>query len=187
MYTIVQSPHQILRNHTKKVDFSGNKLKTIIDEMIQTMLAQKDPEGVGLAANQVNLPYSLFVARFGTTKSDPIFAFVNPEIIDKSSELQKEKKSSNQLEGCLSLPKFYGFVKRHQWIVLRHDKLSDDFSTFETVEEKFEKFPAVVIQHEIDHLHGKIFVERILEQKGSLYQITGKDQNGEDVWEEVKI
>lgn len=53
--------------------------------------------------------------------------------------------------------------------------------------ETFTDFPAVVIQHEMDHLNGKIFVEKILEQKGSLYKITGKDKNGKEEWEEVEL
>ena len=48
-------------------------------------------------------------------------------------------------------------------------------------------FPATVIQHEMDHLNGKIFVERILEQEGKLYKITGKDKKGKEDWEEVEI
>lgn len=57
----------------------------------------------------------------------------------------------------------------------------------ETKTEKFSGFPATVIQHEMDHLNGKIFVERILEQKGRLYKIVGKDKKGKDQWEEVEL
>jgi len=61
---IVQSPSDILRHPTKEVDFSGPKLEAIINEMTKTMVACKDPEGVGLAANQVNLPLRLFYCPF---------------------------------------------------------------------------------------------------------------------------
>ena len=52
---------------------------------------------------------------------------------------------------------------------------------------RFEYFPAIVIQHEMDHLNGKIFVERILEQNGRLYKNTGKNNKNQDLWEEVEI
>lgn len=182
MYPIVQSPSDVLRTATKPVDFGVDKLHKIIEEMKTTMLACKDPEGIGLAANQVNLPYNLFVARFGTKKSDPVLTFVNPEIIGHSDELQDIESKKAQLEGCLSVPKYYGTVKRFQWVQLKYQN-----EKLEMKNEKFENFPAIVIQHEMDHLTGHIFVERILEQKGRLYKITGKDKKGKEMWEEIKL
>ena len=186
MYQIVQSPAEILRIPTKQVDFSGSRLEKIITEMTETLLTQKDPEGIGLAANQVNLPVSLFLARFGTKKTDPVRVFINPEIIDHSADLQSDKESK-QLEGCLSLPNYYGSVRRWKWIRVRFKNYDSRFKKLDDLEEKFEDFPAVIIQHEMDHLSGIIFVQRILEQKGKLYKINGVDKKGKEIWDEVEI
>ncbi|MDO8515493.1 MAG: peptide deformylase [bacterium] len=182
MYQIVQSPNEILRTATKPVTFFDEKLQKIIEEMRVTLLVQKHPEGVGLAANQVDLPYCLFLARFTTSRKEPIRVFINPEIIEHSADFQIETKKS-PLEGCLSLPKYYGLVKRYEWIKLKYQSIEN----FKFQIENFSGFPAVVIQHEMDHLNGKIFVEKIIEQKGKMYKITGKDSEGKEEWEEVEL
>lgn len=179
---IIQAPNKILREATKPVDLPVEKLAKIIAEMKQILVAQKDPEGVGLAANQIGLSYSLFLARFDTKPDSPIHVFINPEIVSHSEELQPEKDEKVPLEGCLSLPNYYGIVKRWKWIKVKYLNENLKFKI-----ENFEGFPATVIQHEMDHLSGKIFVERILEQNGKLYKSTGKDKKGKDTWEEVEI
>jgi len=179
MYKIVPAPNEILRAKAKPVEFPFPKLKEILREMEKTLLAQKDPEGVGLAANQVGLSYQLFLARFSTKKTEPIRVFINPQITDHSEETQEETKNS-PLEGCLSIPKYYGIVQRWKSVTLKYQDENGKLLI-----ENFEGFPAVVIQHEMDHLNGKIFVERILEQNGKLYKITGKNKKGKDKWEEV--
>lgn len=185
MYQIVLAPNAILRTPAKPVDFSGSKLKALVDELIATMLREKDPEGVGLAANQVNLPWKIFIARSSTKKSDPVKVFINPEIVNHSEKLIPDTSDKKHpLEGCLSKPNYYGTVKRWQWVKLRFQEISN--SSLVTREEKFEGFPSTVIQHEMDHLNGKIFIERILEQKGKLFKIL-KSKSGEDEWEEVDI
>lgn len=189
MYKIVKAPAEVLRNETKLVDFSGEKLEKILSEMKTTMLAQKDPEGVGLAANQVGLPYKIFLARFDVKKTTPVLTFINPEVVSHSSELYPEKDDKHApLEGCLSLPNYYGVVKRYKWVELRYETIEgNNYFDRITKVEKFTDFPATVVQHELDHLNGKIFVERILEQKGPLYKTIGKDKKGKDKWEEVEL
>ena len=182
MYTIVQAPNEILRTSAKPVVLFDSKLQKTIQDMTQTMLSQDDPEGVGLAANQVDLPWQIFVARFGTKKTDKVRAFINPEILSASKDLQpKSDDDKSPLEGCLSKPGYYGIVKRAIWINL---KFQDEAGA--SHEEKFEGFPATVIQHEMDHLSGIIFIQRILEQKGRLYKITKNGKN-KDIWDEVDI
>lgn len=201
MYSIIQAPDRVLRSPTKPVDLSTGrqdlsmpKLKKIIDEMKVTLLSQVDPEGVGLAANQIGLPYRLFLARFDLPsgkqkpKNSPIHVFVNPEILSHSKELQPENKQAEEkapLEGCLSLPKYYGIVKRWKWVRIKYCVLSIK-GALEEHTETFSGFPAVVVQHELDHLSGKIFVERILEQNGKLYKAI-KNQRNKDEWEQVEI
>src|SRR3989344_5023953 len=182
MYPVVQSPDEILRTPATQVDTNMPGLQKIIEEMRITLILQKKPEGVGLAANQVGLHYKIFLARFTTARKEPIRVFINPETIEHSKEMQEETKKT-PLEGCLSLPKYYGLVRRYKWVKVkyfRHD-------TFEEITETFEDFPAIVIQHEMDHLNGKIFVERILEQKGRIYKVIGIDKQGKDEWEEVVL
>lgn len=186
MYLIVQSPDEVLRSPTRAVDLVGPRLQKIIDEMKATLLSQRDPEGVGLAANQVGLPYRLFLARFGTKKNEPVRVFINPEIVEESEEILPKEKN-HQMEGCLSLPQYYGLVKRKRLVKVKYQRMADSGKRLEYIEETFVGFPAVVIQHEMDHLNGKIFVERILEQNGKLYKVTGKDRKGKDVWEEVEL
>ncbi|MCL4398108.1 peptide deformylase [Patescibacteria group bacterium] len=175
------APNEILRQATKPVNPAMAGLAKIIEEMKHVLVSQKDPEGVGLAANQVGLPYRLFLARFDTKKSSPVYTFINPEIVDHSEQFQPEDKKA-PLEGCLSVPKYYGVVKRYQWLVVKYQN-----EKFEMKNEKFSGFPATVIQHEMDHLNGKIFVERILEQNGRLYKTNGKDKKGKEEWEEVEL
>lgn len=179
---IIQAPNEGLRIPTEVVNLPAEKLRKIISEMTATLVAQNDPEGVGLAANQVGLPYRLFLARFGTKKNEPVHVFVNPEILEHSLELQPEEEKKAAMEGCLSVPKYYGVVKRWLWVKVKY---KDENLTEKT--ENFKDFPATVIQHEMDHLDGKIFVERILEQKGRMYKIVGKNKKGKDEWEEVEL
>jgi peptide deformylase len=192
---IVKAPDEILRTPTKPVDLALVGLKKIIAEMTATLVSQVDPEGVGLAANQVNLPYSLFLARFDSKKESPVYVFINPEIVAHSEELQPEEDAKKPLlEGCLSLPNYYGVVKRWKSVKIRYQKISksesqtvrnSDTLNLSEVTETFEGFPAVVIQHEMDHLNGHIFVEKILEQNGKLFKTSGK--NNKERWEEIEL
>lgn len=185
---IVQAPAEILRTPTKPVALPMEKLFKIIEEMKQVLLTQKDPEGVGLAANQVGLPYSLFLGRFTTKKNETIRVFINPEVIEHSQELHpSDDDKKSPLEGCLSRPNYYGTVKRWKWIKLKYYATPEAVVSSQWTEDRFEDFAATVIQHEMDHLNGKLFVERILEQKGKLYRIVGKDAKGKEKWEEVEF
>lgn len=181
MFSVVQAPDKILRTATRPASLPPARLREIITEMTRVLKSQTEPEGVGLAANQVGLPYSLFLARFSTKKTEPVRVFINPEVLEHSPDLQPEDKKT-PLEGCLSLPKYYGVVKRFKWVVLKYQN-----EKLEMKNEKFAGFPAVVIQHEMDHLNGRIFVERILEQNGKLYKTNGKDKRGKDEWEEIEL
>lgn len=188
MLRIVQAPDSALSEPTRPVNGSLPGLTKTLLEMRETLVAQKDPQGVGLAANQVGLPYQLFLARFTVKKNEPVKVFINPSIIAHSDSLQPKNEDDASLEGCLSIPQYYGLVKRWSWIEVTYQKYNWETGLVsDLLREKFTGFPAVVIQHEIDHLNGHIFVQRILEQKGRLYKIIGKDKKGKEMWEEVKI
>lgn len=187
MYPIILAPNEKLCQVTSPVDPAMPGLAKIIAEMKRTLLFQADPEGVGLAANQVGLPYRLFLTRFNP-KTKEIRVFINPEIVDHSQEFQPDNRKNSPLEGCLSIPKLYGAVKRYSWVKLKYRQFDPVTGLLgHWVTDLFEGFSAVVIQHEMDHLSGHVFTEKLLEQKGKIYRLTGKNKKGKEEWEEVEL
>jgi peptide deformylase len=166
---IVQVPHSILTEKVKPVAKIDRKLETIVRKMVTTLENEKDPEGVGLAANQVGLNIALFIMK--SSKKAPLFVCINPEIIslEKSTSPKKkiEKKSGSKarLEGCLSIPRLWGYIERSPKVHLRFTDLEG-----KQHERTFSGFEAVIVQHEMDHLEGIVFTQRVLEQKRKLYQ-----------------
>jgi len=169
MLKIVQAPNPILFQKTKEVKKLDKKIKKIIEEMKKTLLAQTDPPGVGLAANQVGISLSLFIMK--PTKKSPISIFINPKIlkVEKEKEEKKIKKKEKviKLEGCLSVPKIWADVKRPKKVLLEYQ---NDNESFEKKQSWFSSFEAVIIQHEVDHLNGILFTQRALEQNQILYE-----------------
>jgi peptide deformylase len=126
-------------------------IKTLVRDMAQTMYAAP---GIGLAATQVNVPLRIALADISEDQSD-LKVFVNPEIIERHGEKEGE-------EGCLSVPGIYEKVKRGEWVRVRaQDTEGNPF------ELEAEGLLAVCIQHEIDHLNGKVFVEHLSRLKQS--------------------
>lgn len=168
---IVQVPHPILSQKVKPILKIDRKLTTIIQKMITTLETEKDPEGVGLAANQVGLGISLFIMK--SSKKAPLYVCINPEIvsIEKTSSSEKskrgEKKSGSRarLEGCLSIPRLWGYIERSSKVHLKYTDIDG-----KQHERAFTGFEAVIVQHEMDHLQGIVFTQRVLEQKRKLYQ-----------------
>jgi len=140
--------------------------------MKETLLAQKDPEGIGLAAPQVGKNIQLFLMK----PDRDLRVFINPEIIVIKKSSIKKKKTGKLMEGCLSLPHYYSPILRSYTLTLR---FMDEKG--ETKVEEFKGLNAHIIQHEVDHLKGVLFVDRILEQKLPLYEY--KD----DEWYPVEL
>jgi peptide deformylase len=141
---IITYPHKILRTNLKKVDnFKDPQLKKIIKEMKKTMLKY---DGIGLAANQVNLNMRLVV--INTAKGPQ--AFINPKI--KTKSLLKQKFD----EGCISFPEITGWVSRSQKITLEYQDLNG-----EKIKINIQGLMATVFQHEVDHINGIVFTDRI--------------------------
>lgn len=174
---IIQSGEKKLREVSKPVRSFDRKILNLIQDLRDTLAVQKDPEGVGLAAPQIGVNLRAFAIDFKNLKR----IIINPEIISKTwpSKLEiKGKKTKNEiLEGCLSLPHYYGPLKREGYVKVKYL----DENGKEVIEE-FKDFNAQIILHEIDHLNGFLFVDRLLEQKKKLYKL---DKN--DEWEEVEI
>lgn len=136
--------------------------------MDATLIAQLDPIGVGLAANQVGLDLALFIMK--PTPKAPTEVIINPKIIELEpttmrTQEQMEEDEDVPLEGCLSIPKIWSPVNRSQKILLEFTDLKNQ------VKQKwFTGFKAVIVQHEMDHLNGILFTQRSLEQNMKLYE-----------------
>ncbi len=169
-------PHPILNRKTKPVKNVDHKIIRLAKEMIKILEKQTNPPGVGLAAPQVGINLSLFIIK-PTKKAKPT-VFINPKILKseiRNSKFEINSKFKNQknknkripLEGCLSIPKIWGVVKRAEKVLLEYQDLYGKRKT-----EWFSKFRARIIQHEVDHLNGILFTKRAVEQKQKLYQET---------------
>ncbi len=141
-----KSEEQLLRQEIKPFDFKSSSKKEI-HELVQEMKQVMDQaNGIGLAANQIGLNVRVFVARVG----QKFYAVFNPEIVRESPEVIPFE------EACLSVPERYGRVKRPEKIVLTgYDKNG------KTIKIKAWGLLARVFQHEVDHLDGKLFIDRI--------------------------
>jgi len=144
---IITNPHPTLRKKANKVKINEiSKLNKLLDDMEVTM---RKKDGIGLAANQVNILKRIIVIN---TK-DGALALINPEI--KSKSFKKETAE----EGCLSVPGIYGVVKRPQNV-----KVAAYTRDKNKIELKAKGLLARVIQHEVDHLDGVLFIDKVKEQ-----------------------
>ncbi len=142
---ILHYPDPRLRNRAEPVEHVDDTVRRLIDDMLETMYAAP---GIGLAAIQVNVPLRVITLDVSDDKDSPL-ALVNPEVVERDGEVQTE-------EGCLSVPGVYDMVSRAERIRVR--ALDRDG---ETVELDADELLAVCIQHEIDHLDGKLFVDHL--------------------------
>ena len=145
---IVLHPHPALRWKSKEVSRIDAELRAMVEEMFALMYASR---GIGLAANQVALPYRLFVINPSGDKDDKDqeFVFINPQITRRNG-------SETDEEGCLSLPEVFGPVTRAAKIIV--DAFDLDGQQFEL---ELEDLPARVVQHEYDHVEGIMFTDRV--------------------------
>ncbi len=169
---VIKAPDARLRIKTKPVKKINQALKNILREMVKLTKTFKDPEGVGLASTQVGLKESFFVAK----KGEKFIPVINPKIISMG------KRTKLYFEGCLSIPNIWGEVRRATGI-----KVSYQDNTGKIVSVSLKGVLAWIFQHEIDHLNGILFSDRVLEQKGKFYKFTGKDKTGTDIFKEVTI
>ena len=149
--TILEFPDPRLRTRASPVESVDDGLKRLIDDLFETMY---EAPGIGLAATQVNVHKRVLVADISADKSEP-YALINPVILEKDGVTATE-------EGCLSVPGYYEEVERAEHIRVKFtDRNGDD------VEMEAEGLLAVCIQHEMDHLEGKLFVDYLSEAKRS--------------------
>ena len=147
--TILEFPDPRLRKKAAPVEVVDDALRALIDNMFETMY---DAPGIGLAETQVDVHRRLLVADVSTDQTEP-FALINPTILEKDGVIVTD-------EGCLSVPGFYESVERAEHIRVKY--LNRDG---EEVDMEAEGMLAVCIQHEVDHLDGKLFVDYLSEAK----------------------
>ena len=141
--TVLQFPDPDLRKKAATIEVIDEDIRTLADDMLETMYAQG---GIGLAATQVNRQKRLIVMDLAEAKNDPM-VLINPEILAKSGAEEMQ-------EGCLSVPGFFEIIERAEKITYRCLNLDG-----KSIEEDADGLLAVCIQHEIDHLNGKLFID----------------------------
>ena len=146
---ILEFPDPRLRKKAAPVDRVDDALRQLIDDMFETMY---EAPGIGLAATQVDVHRRLLVADVSAEKDEPE-VLINPEILEKDGTTVTE-------EGCLSVPGYFEEIERAEHIKVRYlDREGNE------QEREFEGLLAVCVQHEIDHLDGKLFVDYLSEIK----------------------
>ena len=142
---ILHFPDPRLRNKAKPVADVDDAVRRLVDDMFETMY---QAPGIGLAATQVNVAKQIIVIDISEEKNEPL-CLINPQIIQRDGEEQME-------EGCLSVPGIFEPVTRAAHVRVR--ALNQQGESFEL---EADDLLAVCIQHEIDHLDGKLFVDYI--------------------------
>jgi peptide deformylase len=144
---IIAYPHSTLRHVSKPVRKVDAELRSMIQEMFELMYAAK---GIGLAANQVNLPLRFFVMNLTGIKG------TGEELVYLNPVLSHPKGSEESEEGCLSLPGLYGQVMRPKQIRVQAYNLQG-----EEINQELNGLHARCVQHEVDHLDGVLFTDRM--------------------------
>ena len=147
MFKIIKYPEIILRKTAKVVTSFDRELKETSKEMHNIM---QKLGGIGLAGPQINFNKRIVI--IGDLNNKDYSVYVNPEI----TYFSNDKEISE--EGCLSLPNIFGLVKRSKKIHLKYKDLEGN-----KIKEKLKGLKSVVIQHEIDHLNGILFIDRVEE------------------------
>ena len=147
--TILEFPDPRLRTRAEPVAYFDAALGTLIDDMLETMYAAP---GIGLAATQVDVHKRLIVIDISKEHNEPL-VLVNPEILSREGDASTE-------EGCLSVPGIFDEVKRAAKVRVRAQDRNGA-----TFERDFDEVLAVCIQHEMDHLEGRLFVDYLSDLK----------------------
>ena len=156
-FNIAQIGHPILRNKTKDIpidEIKSESTQKIIEKMIKTM---RKHNGAGLAANQIYEPVRICVIevldnpRYKHLNTIPLKVLINPKVI-----IKKDSATFNSYEGCLSVPNLRGKVKRYNTINVTYYNMDA-----KKITEDIKGLESIVYQHEIDHLHGFLFTDKV--------------------------
>ena len=147
---IITYPNKLLRSKSKNVEKFDSELHTLLDDMYDTMIAK---DGVGLAAIQISVPLNVLLICLpddnGIQSHERLLEAINPVITDKEGQIIFT-------EGCLSVPDVHEEIKRSQKVVVEYFDRNGQKHQMES-----EEFLAVVWQHELDHLEGHLFIEKL--------------------------
>lgn len=156
---ILSYPDSKLKQRSSEVEVFDEKLHTLLDDMYETMLSR---EGVGLAGIQVNVPQRILIINIPREDKiqykEDLLEIINPKITKKEGEIFFT-------EGCLSVPSFYEDVLRYDEVELSYQ---DRFGNPQTLEAQ--GYLAVAIQHEMDHLDGILFIDRLSMMKRKKFE-----------------
>ncbi len=141
--TVLHFPDERLRTIAKPVAEINDDIRQLVADMLETMYAEN---GIGLAATQVNVHKRVVVIDLSEERNQPQ-VFINPEIIERSGDTSYE-------EGCLSVPQNYASVARAAEIVVKAQDVDGQW-----FEKKADGLLAICLQHELDHLVGKLFID----------------------------
>lgn len=165
------NPH--LRQKSRKVKFFGPGLKTLVDDMLETM---DSANGLGLAAPQVDVRERVVVIKLPEDEEDPesgkTYILVNPEIVRADGEEEGQ-------EGCLSVPGWWGLVKRSTSVTVKAQDLKG-----KSFRLKAHGLFARAVQHEVDHLDGVLFIDRV-EGPEKLFQAKSQEETEQEEGEYV--
>ncbi|HXY62261.1 MAG TPA: peptide deformylase [Nitrospirota bacterium] len=161
-------PDPVLRNKTARVEKIDKSLDQLIEDMVATMHAAP---GVGLAANQIGVALQLAVIDLSSRENEeqrhPLLVIINPEILSMDGSITEE-------EGCLSIPDYVEKVKRAARVKVRAQDRTGKLFQIEA-----EGLLAKALQHEIDHLNGKLFVDHLSPLKKNIFKRRYKKMNVE--------
>ncbi len=157
---IVQMGHPVLRQRAKKIHRVDASIHRLVDDLVDTVHAAN---GAGLAAPQIGVPLRAIV----TNVDDALQIVLNPEIVKESEAVEEGE------EGCLSIRGWYGPVKRKERVTIRGLSLMG-----KPMKLKAEGWEARAFQHEIDHLDGILFIDR-MEDRSLLHEVTDDEEEQE--------
>ncbi len=147
---ILVYPNKILRETSKEVVTFDKKLHTLLEDMYDTMVFK---EGIGLAAIQIGMPLNVLVINLadeeGVQRRENLYEIINPKILEKDGVIVYQ-------EGCLSVPGYYDEVERAEHIILSYQDRNGKVH-----QKEFDGLMAIAVQHEMDHLKGRLFIETL--------------------------
>lgn len=167
----------VLRTEARKVKRFDGRLHRLIDDMIETM---REAPGVGLAAPQVGVSERVIVVELPEDEEDPqsgrVYEFVNPEIVYVSDEEVEGE------EGCLSIPQIVGDVWRAQAVVVKGQDRHGQAQKLEATD-----WLARVFQHEVDHINGVLFIDRVEGPEHLRRLVKVVEEDGQERWHAVPL
>ncbi len=147
---IITYPNKILKKKSEEVTKFDADLHTLLDDMYETMMSKN---GIGLAAIQIAKPFNVLIINLPNSEDEQekedLIEIINPKILER-------RGSTLYTEGCLSVPEFFEDVERAEWI-----KVSYQTRDGKLIEKEYEGLMAIAMQHEMDHLKGELFIEKL--------------------------